>query len=128
MPENLDELIDRLSVVKEADLLKELERKWGAGAATVATPVSTGVTLAEDKTLYTVVLADPGQNKINVIQTLRAITGLGLKDAMDLIHCTPKAIREGVSKEDARKIQDQLTEIGATVEILQHRQEVPGSG
>lgn len=121
---NKDEVIDFLSnmtVMEIADLVKELESKWGVSAAA---PVAIaagggggGAAAAEEKTEFTVVLADSGDKKINVIKEVRGITGLGLKEAKDLVEGAPKTVKEGVSKEEAAKMKDILEKAGAKVEI-----------
>jgi large subunit ribosomal protein L7/L12 len=123
---DLNQIVDSLSsltVMEAAELVKKLEEKWGVSAAAVAvaTPGAGGgaaaAAPAEEKTEFTVVLAGAGANKINVIKEIRAITGLGLKEAKDLVEGAPKTVKEGVNKDDAKKIKDQLTAAGATVEI-----------
>jgi large subunit ribosomal protein L7/L12 len=122
---DLNTIIDQLSsltVMEAAELVKKLEEKWGVSAAAVAVaagPAAGGAAAApvEEKTEFTVVLANAGANKINVIKEIRAITGLGLKEAKDLVEGAPKNVKEGVNKDDAKKIKDQLTAAGATVEI-----------
>ena len=123
---DLNQIVDSLSsltVMEAAELVKKLEEKWGVSAAAVAV-ASPGAGAggaaappAEEKTEFTVVLANAGANKINVIKEIRAITGLGLKEAKDLVEGAPKTVKEGVNKDDAKKIKDQLTAAGATVEI-----------
>ncbi|WIG96700.1 50S ribosomal protein L7/L12 [Myxococcus sp. SDU36] len=119
---DLNTIVDQLSsltVLEAAELVKQLESKWGVSAAAVA--VAAGPTTAaapvEEQTEFTVVLANAGANKINVIKEIRAITGLGLKEAKDLVEGAPKNVKEGVNKDDAKKIKDQLTAAGATVEV-----------
>ena len=122
---DLNSIIDQLSgltVMEAAELVKKLEEKWGVSAAAVAVaagPAAGGAAAApvEEKTEFTVVLANAGANKINVIKEIRAITGLGLKEAKDLVEGAPKTVKEGVNKDDAKKIKDQLTAAGATVEV-----------
>ncbi len=120
---DLNTIIDSLSaltVMEAAELVKKLEEKWGVSAAAVAVagPAAAGpAAAAEEKTEFTVVLATAGANKINVIKEIRAITGLGLKEAKDLVEGAPKNVKEGVNKDDAKKIKEQLTAAGATVEI-----------
>jgi large subunit ribosomal protein L7/L12 len=116
------ESLSALTVMEAADLVKKLEEKWGVSAAAVAVaagPAAGGAAAApaEEKTEFTVVLANAGANKINVIKEIRAITGLGLKEAKDLVEGAPKTVKEGVNKDDAKKIKDQLTAAGATVEV-----------
>jgi len=125
MPADLNAIVDQLStltVMEAAELVKQLENKWGVSAAAVAVaagPAAGGAAAApvEEKTEFTVVLADAGANKINVIKEIRAITGLGLKEAKDLVEGAPKTVKEGVNKDDAKKIKDQLTAAGAKVDI-----------
>ena len=123
---DLNQIVDSLSsltVMEAAELVKKLEEKWGVSAATVAVAApgaggaGAAAAPAEEKTEFTVVLANAGANKINVIKEIRAITGLGLKEAKDLVEGAPKTVKEGVNKDDAKKIKDQLTAAGATVEI-----------
>ena len=116
------ESLSSLTVMEAAELVKKLEEKWGVSAAAVAVagPAGAGAAAAapaEEKTEFTVVLANAGANKINVIKEIRAITGLGLKEAKDLVEGAPKTVKEGVNKDDAKKIKDQLTAAGATVEV-----------
>ena len=123
---DLNQIVDSLSsltVMEAADLVKKLEEKWGVSAAAVAVAAAgagggaAAAAPVEEKTEFTVVLANAGANKINVIKEIRAITGLGLKEAKDLVEGAPKTVKEGVNKDDAKKIKDQLTAAGATVEI-----------
>jgi|SRR5689334_1302978 len=122
---DLNQIVDQLSqlsVMEAAELVKKLEEKWGVSAAAVAVagPAAAGgaaAAPAEEKTEFTVVLANAGANKINVIKEIRAITGLGLKEAKDLVEGAPKTVKEGVNKDDAAKMKAQLTAAGATVEI-----------
>ena len=117
-----EEIIKELScktVLEINDLVKALEEAWGVSAAAavaVAGPAA-GAAPAEEKTEFDVVLKAAGANKIAVIKEIRAITGLGLKDAKDLVDGAPKTVKEGASKEDAEKIKEQLTKAGAEVEI-----------
>ncbi|EPX55838.1 50S ribosomal protein L7/L12 [Cystobacter fuscus] len=122
---DLNTIIDQLSsltVMEAAELVKKLEEKWGVSAAAVAVAAgpaagAAAAAPAEEKTEFNVVLANAGANKINVIKEIRAITGLGLKEAKDLVEGAPKTVKEGVNKDDAKKIKDQLVAAGATVEI-----------
>lgn len=124
---DLAKLVDELSsltVLEAAELSKMLEEKWGVSAAApvavaAAAPAAAGAAAApaEEKTEFTVVLAKAGDKKINVIKEIRTITGLGLKEAKDLVEGAPKVVKEGVSKEEAEKIRKVLEESGATVEI-----------
>jgi large subunit ribosomal protein L7/L12 len=108
------ESLSSLTVMEAADLVKKLEEKWGVSAAAVAVAApgagAGGAAAApvEEKTEFTVVLANAGANKINVIKEIRAITGLGLKEAKDLVEGAPKTVKEGVNKDDAKKIKFQL--------------------
>ena len=117
-----EELIKELSgktVLEINELVKALEEAWGVSAAAavaVAGPAAGGAA-AEEKTEFDVVLAAAGSNKIAVIKEIRAITGLGLKDAKDMVEAAPKTVKEGASKEDAEKIAEQLKKAGAEVEI-----------
>jgi large subunit ribosomal protein L7/L12 len=122
MAANFDKLVEDLSAltVKEAvELSKLLEEKWGVTAAVAAAPGAAAAAgpAAEEKTEFTVVLKDGGANKINVIKEVRAITGLGLKEAKDLVEGAPKTVKEGVNKEDADKFKKQLEAAGAKVEL-----------
>ena len=118
-----EELIQELSgktVLEINELVKALEEAWGVSAAAavaVAAGPAAGGAAAEEKTEFDVVLKSAGANKIAVIKEIRAITGLGLKDAKDMVDGAPKTVKEGVAKEDAEKIKEQLTKAGAEVEI-----------
>ena len=120
---DLAKLVDELSaltVMEAADLSKMLEEKWGVSAAAavaVAAGGAAGGAAAEEKDEFEVVLVAAGDNKINVIKEIRAITQLGLKEAKDLVDAAPKPVKEGVKKEDAEAIKKQLEAAGATVEI-----------
>ena len=121
---DLAKLVDDLSsltVLEAADLAKMLEEKWGVSAAAPVAVAAAGgagpVAEVEEKTEFDVILADAGANKINVIKEVRAITGLGLKEAKDLVDGAPKPVKEGVSKDDAAKIKDQLEKAGAKVDV-----------
>jgi len=112
--------LSSLTVMEAAELSKMLEEKWGVSAAApVAMAAAPGAAAeaVEEQTEFTVVLASIGEKKINVIKEVRAITGLGLKEAKDLVEAAPKEVKEGVSKVDAAKIKEQLEGAGATVEI-----------
>ena len=116
--------VEMLSVLELSILVKALEDRLGVSAAApvavAAAPAAAGAApaaAAEEQTEFNVILADAGASKINVIKEVRAITGLGLKDAKDLVEAAPKAIKEGVSKEDAQKIKEQLEAAGAKVEV-----------
>ena len=123
---DLSKIVDELSqltVLEAAELSKLLEEKWGVSAAAPVAMVAAGgaaggaAAPAEEKTEFDVILADVGANKINVIKEVRAITGLGLKEAKDLVEAAPKAVKEGVSKDEADKIKAQIEGAGAKVEI-----------
>src|SRR5579883_1122326 len=115
---DLAKLVDDLSaltVIEAAELSKMLEEKWGVSAAA---PVAVAAAAAAtEKTEFNVILAAAGDKKINVIKEVRAITGLGLKEAKDLVEGAPKPVKEGVNKDEAAKIKKQLEEAGATVEL-----------
>ncbi|HEX6978576.1 MAG TPA: 50S ribosomal protein L7/L12 [Alphaproteobacteria bacterium] len=125
---DLAKLVDDLSsltVLEAAELTKMLEEKWGVSAAApvAVAAVAPGAAApgaaapAAEKTEFTVILANAGDKKINVIKEIRAITGLGLKEAKDLVEGAPKTVKEGVNKDEAQKIKKQLEDAGATVEI-----------
>ncbi|HZH28422.1 MAG TPA: 50S ribosomal protein L7/L12 [Azospirillaceae bacterium] len=126
MAADLQKLVDDLSaltVLEAAELSKMLEEKWGVSAAApvavaaVAAPAGGAAAAAEEQTEFTVVLADAGDKKINVIKEVRTVTGLGLKEAKDLVEGAPKTVKEGVSKEEAQKIKKLLEDAGAKVDI-----------
>ena len=118
-----DQLVEELSkktVMEIADLVKMLEDKWGVSAAApVAVAAAGGAAAApvEEKTAFDVILKEAGANKINVIKEVRAVTGLGLAEAKALVEGAPKAVKEGVTKDDAAKIKETLEKAGAKVEI-----------
>ena len=123
---DLNKLVDELSsltVLEAAELAKLLEEKWGVSAAAAvavaAAPAAVGgaAAAAEEQTEFTVILAASGDKKIEVIKEVRAITGLGLKEAKDLVEGAPKPLKEGVSKDDAKKIKETLEKVGAKVEL-----------
>ena len=123
---DLNKLVDSLSsltVLEAAELAKLLEEKWGVSAAAAvavaAAPAAGGgaAAAAEEQTEFTVMLVAVGDKKIEVIKEVRAITGLGLKEAKDLVEAAPKAVKEGVSKDEGAKIKDQLEKAGAKVEL-----------
>ena len=121
---NLQQLVDELSkltVLEAAELSKLLEEKWGVSAAApvamAAAPGAAAAPAAVEKTEFTVVLASAGDKKINVIKEVRAITGLGLKEAKDLVEAAPKEVKADVSKDEAAKIKKQLEDAGAKVEL-----------
>jgi large subunit ribosomal protein L7/L12 len=121
---DLQKIVDELStltVMEAADLAKLLEEKWGVSAAAAvavaAGPAGGGAAPAEEKTEFTVILAATGDKKIEVIKEVRALTGLGLKEAKDLVEGAPKTVKEGVNKEEAAKIKATLEKVGAKVEL-----------
>lgn len=122
---NLETLVEQLSsltVIEAAELSKMLEEKWGVSAAApvaAAAPADAAapVEAAEEKTEFDVILVSFGDKKINVIKEVRAITGLGLKEAKDLVEAAPKSVKEAVKKEDAAEMKKKLEEAGATVEV-----------
>ena len=122
---NLEKLVEELSaltVLEAAELSKLLEEKWGVSAAApvavaAAPGAAAGAPAAEAKDEFTVVLAGAGDKKINVIKAVREITGLGLKEAKDLVEGAPKTVKEGVNKDDAAKIKATLEKVGAKVEL-----------
>ena len=117
------EFISNMSVLEMSELVKEMEEKFGvsAAAAAVAAPVAAGngdaAEPAEEKTEFDVILTSIGEKKINVIKEVRGITGLGLKEAKEAVESAPKAIKEGVSKEEAEEVKKKLEEAGAGVEL-----------
>ena len=116
------EAISNMTVLELSGLIKEMEEKFGVSAAaavSVAAPAASGgaAAAAAEQTEFTVVLTNAGQSKVNVIKVVRAVTGLGLKEAKDLVDAAPKAVKEGVSKADADGILKQLIDAGATAEI-----------
>jgi large subunit ribosomal protein L7/L12 len=120
--EKLAEELSNLTIIEAADLSKILEEKWGVSAAAPVAVAAVaggdaGGAAAEEKTEFEVVLAAIGEKKINVIKEVRAITGLGLKEAKDLVEAAPKTVKDGVSKDEAETLKKQLEEAGATVEL-----------
>jgi len=119
--EKLVEDLSGLTVLEAADLAKLLEDKWGVSAAApvaaAAAPAAAGAAPAAEKTEFTVVLTEAGDKKINVIKEVRAITGLGLKEAKDLVEGAPKEVKADVNKDEAAKIKKQLEDAGAKVEL-----------
>ncbi len=114
------ELVKGLTILELADLVKALEEEFGVSAAPVAVAAAPGAAAApaaEEKTEFDVVLKAAGASKLNVIKVVRELTGLGLKDAKDLVEAAPKTIKEGVSKEEAEKVAEQLKAAGAEVEV-----------
>jgi large subunit ribosomal protein L7/L12 len=121
--EQVVDYLSNLPVIQIADLIKTLEEKWGVKAAPVAVAAAPGAgggaapAAAEEKTEFTVELKESGANKINVIKVVREITGLGLKEAKDLVEAAPKPLKEGVSKAEAEEFKKKLEEAGAKVEL-----------
>ncbi len=121
---NLEKIVDDLSsltVLEAAELAKLLEEKWGVSAAAPVAVAAAGgggeAAVVEEKTEFDVILTAAGAQKINVIKEVRAVTSLGLKEAKDLVEGAPKAVKEGVSKDEAEKVKKQLEAAGATVEL-----------
>ena len=121
---DLQKIVDdlsKLTVLEAADLAKMLEEKWGVSAAAAvavaAAPGAGGAAPAEEKTEFTVMLTAAGDKKIEVIKEVRALTGLGLKEAKDLVEGAPKAVKEGTAKDEAEKVKAQLEKAGAKVEL-----------
>jgi large subunit ribosomal protein L7/L12 len=108
--------LSKLSVVEAAELSKQLEEKWGVSAAVAAAPAAAAAA-GEEKSDFTVFLASFGEKKINVIKEVRAITGLGLKEAKDLVEAAPKEVKTGVAKKDAEEMKAKLEAAGAKVEL-----------
>ena len=119
--EDVVSFIDSMTVLEMSEFVKELEEKYGVTAAApavaIAAPADGGGAEAEEKTEFDVVLTAVGDKKIQVIKEVRTITGLGLKDAKDLVEAAPKPIKEGVKKEEAEEIQKKVEEAGGTVEV-----------
>jgi large subunit ribosomal protein L7/L12 len=109
--------LSKLSVVEAADLSKQLEEKWGVSAAVAAAPAAAGGAAGEEKTEFTIFLTSFGDKKINVIKEVRAITGLGLKEAKDLVEAAPKEVKVGVAKKEADDMKAKLEAAGAKVEL-----------
>jgi large subunit ribosomal protein L7/L12 len=121
---NKEDVVNYLSnmpVIELAEMIKELEEKWGVSAAApvaaMAMAPGAAAAPAEEKTEFDVILTSGGANKINVIKEVRGLTGLGLKEAKDLVEGAPKPVKEGVSKDEANKIKEALVKAGATVDI-----------
>jgi large subunit ribosomal protein L7/L12 len=120
---NIEKIVEELSsltVMEAAELSKALEEKWGVSAAAavaVAAPVAAAADAVAEQTEFDVILSAIGEKKINVIKEVRSITGLGLKEAKDLVEAAPKPVKEGASKDEAEEIKKKLEEAGASVEI-----------
>ena len=119
MIEELLEKIDSLTVAELAELVKAIEEKYGVSAVAAAAPVAGGAAggAAEEKSSFNVVLKDAGANKIQVIKVVRDATGLGLKEAKELVDGAPKTVKEGVNKDEAEELKAKFTEVGAVVEL-----------
>jgi large subunit ribosomal protein L7/L12 len=119
--EQVVDYLSNLPVIQIAEMIKDLENKWGVKAAPAAVAVAAGpapvAAVKEEQTEFDVILAAAGANKIQVIKAIREITGLGLKEAKDLVEAAPKTVKEAVSKADAEEMKKKLTEAGATVEL-----------
>ncbi len=119
--EEVIDFLSNLSVLEISKLVKALEEKWGVSAAApvaaAAAPAAAAAAPAEEQTEFDVILKEIGANKIGVIKEVRAITGLGLKDAKDLVEAAPKPVKQAVSKDEATKLKDQLEKAGAKVEV-----------
>ena len=117
--EEIIEALSGMTVLQIADLVKALEEKWGVSAAAPVAVAAAGAAAApaEEKTEFDVILAAAGANKIAVIKEIRAITGLGLKDAKDMVDGAPKKVKEAIAKDEAEKIAEQLKKAGAEVEV-----------
>lgn len=120
--EQVVDYLSNLPVMQIAELVKTLEEKWGVSAAPVAVQGSAGpggpaATVAEEKSEFDVILADAGPSKINVIKAVREITGLGLKEAKDLVEGAPKTVKEGIGKDEAAEVKKKLEEAGAKVDV-----------
>lgn len=114
------EFLSSMSVLEISELVTELEGKWGVSAAAAvaaAAPAAGGAAAAEEKTEFDVILSAAGGSKISVIKEVRTITGLGLKEAKELVEAAPKPVKTGIPKDEAEKIKETLTKAGATVEI-----------
>ena len=112
--------LDSMTVLELNDLVKAIEEKFGVSAAAMSAPAAGGgaaAAVVEEKTEFNVVLLDAGANKVSAIKAVREITGLGLKEAKDLVEAAPKAVKEGVNKDEAEKVKAQLEKAGAKVEL-----------
>lgn len=115
--DELLEKIDTLTVVELSELVKGIEEKYGVSAAAVAAPVAAGAVAVEEKSSFDVVLKETGANKIQVIKVVRDATGLGLKEAKELVDGAPKTVKEGLSKDEAEELKAKFTEVGAVIEL-----------
>ena len=115
--EEMIEEIKKMTVVELADLVKAIEEEFGVSAVAAAAPAVAGAAAAEEKTSFNVVLKEAGDQKIKVIKVVRDATGLGLKEAKELVDGAPKTVKENVSKEEAEELKAKFTEVGAVVEL-----------
>lgn len=115
--EKMIEEIDALTVVELAELVKAIETKYGVSAVAAAAPAAAGAAVAEEKTSFDVVLESAGDQKIKVIKVVRDATGLGLKEAKELVDGAPKTVKEGASKEEAEELKAKFAEVGAVVAV-----------
>ena len=115
--EEMIEEIKKMTVVELADLVKAIEEEFGVSAVAAAAPAAAGAAAAEEKTSFNVVLASAGDQKIKVIKVVRDATGLGLKEAKELVDGAPKTVKENVSKEEAEELKNKFTAVGAVVEL-----------
>ena len=115
--DELLETIDTLTVVELAELVKGIEEKYGVSAVAAAAPAAAGAAAAEEKTSFNVVLASAGDQKIKVIKVVRDATGLGLKEAKELVDGAPKTVKENVAKAEAEELKAKFEEVGATIEL-----------
>ena len=115
--EQIIEAVKNMTVLELNDLVKAIEEEFGVTAAAPVAAGGAAVAAVEEQTEFDVILASPGDQKIKVIKSVREITGLGLKEAKDLVDNTPKAVKEGVSKEEAEEVKAKLAEVGANVEV-----------
>ena len=117
--EDILEAISNMSVMDIVELVKSMEEKFGVSAASVAVAAApaAAAAAAEEKTEFDVILAKVGENKINVIKVVREVTGLGLKEAKDLVEAAPKAVKEGIAKDAAAELKKKFEDVGATVEV-----------
>ena len=115
--EEMIEEIKKMTVVELADLVKAIEEEFGVSAAAVAAPAAGGAAAAEEKSSFNVVLKEAGANKIQVIKVVRDATGLGLKEAKEIVDGAPKTVKEGANKEEAEELKAKFVEVGAVVEL-----------
>ena len=115
--EEMIEEIKKMTVIELADLVKAIEEEFGVSAVAAAAPAAAGAVAAEEKTSFDVILKEAGANKIPVIKVVRDATGLGLKEAKDIVDGAPKIVKENVAKEEAEELKAKFVEVGATVEL-----------